>query len=241
MSDSVIVTFIRHAQSTDNKTSMWTGWKDAPLSKHGMDQARALGESFVDTHFTAIYTSDLKRASSTAQVLYDHQKDPKPSFNSSELLREQNFGLATGKYSLFPANPALTFQENAAMGAYPDCYSDDDRFPEGESLKDVAKRGKIALTKFVLPHVWQAAKEGKTGIHVAIVSHGLCISELISELLEMGANRSRRDIHNLSNTGWTRVVINTEGAQEGQPKDVDKELPVLVMRITDVNYNKHTY
>ncbi|KAH9007249.1 histidine phosphatase superfamily, partial [Lactarius hatsudake] len=73
---------------------MWTGWKDAPLSKHGIDQARTLGESFVDTHFTAIYTSDLIRAFSTAQVLYDHQKDPKPSFKSSELLREQNFGLA---------------------------------------------------------------------------------------------------------------------------------------------------
>ncbi len=127
--------------------------------------------------------------------------------DSSELLREQNFGRATRKLCSFEADPALTFQEYAARGVYPICYGDDDRFP-GESIKDLAERARIAPTKFVLPHVWQAAKEGKTGIHVAIVSRGLCISELISELLERRAKQGRRTDHShLSNTSWTRVVI----------------------------------
>ncbi|KAI9458819.1 hypothetical protein F5148DRAFT_1219875 [Russula earlei] len=38
MSDSsVILTFIRHGESTDNLRSIWAGWKDAPLSNHGMN------------------------------------------------------------------------------------------------------------------------------------------------------------------------------------------------------------
>ncbi|KAH8989662.1 hypothetical protein EDB86DRAFT_2942479 [Lactarius hatsudake] len=48
-------------------------------------ESRTLGESLADTHFTAIYTSDLQRASATARVLYDRQKDPKPSFVVSPL------------------------------------------------------------------------------------------------------------------------------------------------------------
>ncbi|KAH9080644.1 phosphoglycerate mutase-like protein [Lactarius deliciosus] len=240
MSSSVIFTFIRHGESIDNLRSVWAGWKDAPLSNHDDNQARALGEYFADTHFTAIHASDLKRAFTTAQALYDHQKDPKPSFDSSELLREQNFGVAEGKPWSFKSDPALTPEEHMAKGVYPVLYGDDEKFPEGESTKDLAERARTALAKFVLPHVWQVAKEGKTGIHIAIVSHGLCISELVSELLKRSAKQGRdTDYRGLWNTAWTRVVVDIEGAQEGQPIDVDKEPPILVTRVTDVNRHSH--
>jgi len=240
MSNSVIFTFIRHGESTDNVRSVWAGWKDAPLSNHGMNQAGALGAYFADTHFTAIHASDLKRAFTTAQALYDHQGDPKPSFDSSELLREQNFGVAEGKPWTFRSDPPLTLEENMAKGIYPELYGDDEKFPEGESINDLAERARTALEKFMLPHVWQAAKEGKTGIHVAIVSHGLCISQLISELLKKSAKQGGEiGYRGLWNTAWTRVVVNIEGAQEGQPIDVDKELPFLVVRVTDVNCHSH--
>ncbi|KAI9465601.1 phosphoglycerate mutase-like protein [Lactarius psammicola] len=236
MSNSVIITFIRHAESTDNGRSIWHGWKDAPLSIEGVDQARALGIFFANTHFTAIHTSDLKRAFATARALYDHQEDSKPSFDSSELFREQNFGLAAGNpVSFSKISHSLTWEEHAARGVYLACYSDDDRFPEGESIKDLAERARKGLEEFVLPHVWQAAKEGKTGIKVAVVSHGLCITELISELLKKSAKPVTKPKNtNLSNTGWIQVVVDIEGAQEGQPIDVDKEPPVMVMRVTDV-------
>jgi len=32
----------------------------------------------------------------------------------------------------------------------------------------------------------------------------------------------------------------SQGAREGQPIDVDKERPLLVMRVTDVNRHSHT-
>ena len=176
-------------------------------------QARGLGEHFADTHFTAIYTSDLKRAFDTAKVLYDHQKDPKPPFDSSELLRELNVGRAAGHPMSLQLIPGLTWEQHAARGIYLAQYSDDDRFPEGESIKNLAVRARMALEKLVLPHVWQAAKEGKTGIHVAIVSHGLCISELISELLNWDGKKGRNtgsEYSDLPNVRWTRVAIDIE-------------------------------
>jgi broad specificity phosphatase PhoE len=103
-----------------------------------------------------------------------------------------------------------------AKGVYPALEGDDEKFPEGESIKDLAERARTALEKFVLPHVWQAAKEGKTGIHVAVVSHGLCIGELISELLKKSAKQGgETHYRGLYNTAWTRVVVDIEvGSQE---------------------------
>jgi len=240
MSNTITFTFIRHAESTDNLRSVWAGFKDAPLSNHGMNQARALGDFFADTHFIAIHASDLKRAFTTAQAVYDRQKDPKPPFDSSELLREQNFGVAEGNPCSFESDPTLTLEEHIAKGVYPVIHGEDEKFPEGESPNDLNKRARTALAKFVLPHVLQAAKDGKTGIHVAIVSHGLCISALIAELLKKSAKQSKETDHRgLWNTAWTRVVVDIEGAQEGRPKGVDEELPFMVVRVTHVNSHSH--
>ncbi|KAH9179133.1 phosphoglycerate mutase-like protein [Lactarius sanguifluus] len=242
MSNSVTITFIRHAESTDNNRSIWHGWKDAPLSYTGRDQARALGQDLADTRFTAIYTSDLQRATDTARAIYNQQKDPKPSFDSSELFREQNFGLAAGQpIAMNVISSSMSWEEHAARGVYLGWYSDDDRFPEGESIKDLAERARKGLEIFVLPHVWRAAEEGKTGIHIAVVSHGLCITELVSELLKKSAEEVRKPQVNLENTGWIRVVVDIEGAQEGQPINADKESPVLTMHVAHIEGRKYDY
>ncbi|KAF8272219.1 histidine phosphatase superfamily [Lactarius quietus] len=227
MSSSVTFTFIRHGESTDNLRSVWAGFKDAPSL---ITQARALGDFFADTHFTAIHASDLKRAFTTAQAVHDRQKDPKPSFDSSELLREQNFGVAEGKPWSFESDPTLTLEEQMAKGVYPAIY--------GESPNDLNERARTALAKFVLPHVLQAAKDGKTGIHVAIVSHGLCISALTAELLKKSAKQSKETDHRgLWNTAWTRVVVDIEPRRADQRRR--RRLPFMVMRVTHVNSHSH--
>jgi broad specificity phosphatase PhoE len=179
-------------------------------------QARALGEFFADTHFTAVHTSDLKRAFSTAQALYDKQRDPKPTFDSSELLREQNFGVAEGKPWSYRSSRDTNLEEETANGVYPSLHGSDEKFPDGESINELAQRANRANTALVLPHVWQAAKEGKTGIHIAVVSHGLCISQMISELLKMSAKQDKGDYRGLMNTAWTRLVVDIEVRMLGQ-------------------------
>jgi hypothetical protein len=65
--------------------------------------------------------------------------------------------------------------------------------------------------------MWKAAKEGSTDTHLAVVGHGLCLYEIIYELLQMSSNQAVRwkfqydDRYDyLNNAAWTRIVINIE-------------------------------
>ncbi len=58
---------IRHGQSTWNKEHRIQGQLDPPLSAEGHDQAKLLARRLVGRRLAGFYTSDLKRASETAQ------------------------------------------------------------------------------------------------------------------------------------------------------------------------------
>ncbi len=66
---SMLVTLVRHGESQDNLKSIWAGWRDAPLSTNGQAQAKAVGKAFANVPIAAIYSSDLKRAASTADEI----------------------------------------------------------------------------------------------------------------------------------------------------------------------------
>ncbi|KAI0333657.1 phosphoglycerate mutase-like protein [Cubamyces sp. BRFM 1775] len=239
---TLIVTFIRHGESTDNLRSVWAGWKDAPLSNHGMNQAKAVGQSLSDTRFEAIYASPLKRALWTGQAVREAQPDPKPPLETSDLLREQHFGVAEGHPWQWNPTPGLTMEEHFARGLYPVLHERWEKFPEAESLDDLFDRAKKAIDELVMPNVWRAAKEGKKGVHIAIASHGLCISQLVVALLlkdESGVHPGDK-YRGLQNTAWTRVTVDVKGAKEGEPLDFsDDQPPKLQVKVTDVNRHEH--
>ncbi|ETW81709.1 hypothetical protein HETIRDRAFT_25713, partial [Heterobasidion irregulare TC 32-1] len=233
---------IRHGESTDNLRSVWAGWEDAPLSNHGKQQARAMGQSFTETRFTAIYASTLKRAFTTAQALYDGQKDPKPTFTSSPLLREQHFGIAEGKPWTYHREKGMTLEEQFDQGKFPVLHHDDEKFPGGESLNDLAARANRAIEELVLPHVWTAAKEGEKGVHIALVSHGLCISQLMIQLLKHNTDGpDGGDYRGLKNTAWSRVTVSIkQGLKEGERlESVDDAQSPLDIRVTDIDRHSH--
>jgi len=63
------ILLVRHGLSEDNLNSIWAGHKDSPLSNTGILQAKALGASLANSSLSAIYSSDLKRASRTAEEI----------------------------------------------------------------------------------------------------------------------------------------------------------------------------
>ena len=97
-----------------------------------------------------------------------------------------------------------------ARGIYPVILNRVDRFPEGESLNDVQVRAERAIEEHVMPNVWKMARSGKD-LHVAVVSHGLCISELISAALmkdkDAASGGPEKRWTGLLNTAWTRVTV----------------------------------
>ncbi|KAJ7485343.1 phosphoglycerate mutase [Mycena latifolia] len=230
------VTFIRHGQSEDNVKSIWAGWKDAPLSELGVKQAAAVGQAFVksNTKFDFIYASDLKRAHATGQAVLNAHSSPKPPFTSDPKLREQHFGIAEGQPWVINTPPHQTMDELFKKGIFPVLRARDAKFPEGESLDDLARRAEKAIAECVIPHL---AAGGD--LHIAIASHGLCISELVAALLRLDPD-SRRDISyaGLLNTAWTRAVVSIKDGALTGPLDVNN-IPPLTVKITDVNNADH--
>ncbi|KAH9922855.1 phosphoglycerate mutase-like protein [Epithele typhae] len=212
---TVIVTF----------RDLWAGWKDAPLSNHGMNEPQALAMSLSTTCLSAIYASPLKRALWTGQAVRDQQPDPKPPFQESPLIREQHFGVAEGRPWSWHQKENLSLEEHFAQGIYPVLHERHQHFPEGESVDDLFVRASRAIDELVMPHVWRAAREGKTEVHIALASHGLCIGELIPALLL----KDSQGVHpgdqyrGLRNTAWTRLTVEVE----------------VTCRVTDINRHEH--
>lgn len=177
--------------------------------------------------FDTIYASPLKRAFTTAEAIRDAQSEPKPPLIPSPLIREQHFGIAEGRPWLLNAKPELSLEEHIAQGIFPVLHHREEKFPEGESVNDLAQRADQAIRELVLPHVWSAAREGSKGVHIAVASHGLCISELIQALLRQDASGVLPEdkYRGLRNTAWTRLTVDIKvGAGFMIPKIIQVDL-----------------
>jgi probable phosphoglycerate mutase len=146
--------FVRHGESTWNASGVVQGQANGPvLTRKGRTEAMSIAGRLADATITAIYTSDLKRARETAEIVgrvlrMVPQTDP--------ALRERHFGQAQGRpHSELPA---------AASGIEIDRVVDADaRSAEGESLSELYER----VATFI-DELGMRAPEGD----VLVVTHG---------------------------------------------------------------------
>ncbi|EAU86070.1 hypothetical protein CC1G_07149 [Coprinopsis cinerea okayama7 len=199
---------------------VWAGWKDATLTTHGVKQAEALALSFATTSFTDIYTSDLKRAFMTAQAIHAAQR-PSTKLHTTKLLREQYFGAAEGTSYKHKRDKDLTLRQHFSRGIYPPVFSRHERFPGGESKDDVSERAREFMDTVILPLVQQEAEGQVKSVHIAVVSHGLFIPELVVLLWKKHKNpvstefELRQNLRGMRNTAWTRIEFGFDGDSAG--------------------------
>ena len=99
--------FIRHGKTEYNQNGIFMGTLDVPLSEEGRQQAKALQKLLQDVTIDVVYSSPLKRAYETAEIILGFEKYPKKRILLDPRLIERSFGELQGTKkddltSLFP-------------------------------------------------------------------------------------------------------------------------------------------
>ena len=125
----------RHGQTDWNLEKRCQGHTDIPLNESGLKQAEELSLKFNQIPLEAIYSSDLKRAIQTAEVLSLKKNIP---LLISEHLREFCLGSAEGKsHDDLISSFGVELWENFLSI---NCEKNDISYPGGESRYQVLKR-----------------------------------------------------------------------------------------------------
>ncbi len=86
---------VRHGETEENKKGILQGHLPGKLSELGINQAKKLALRLKDEKISAIYSSDLARASDTAKEIAKFH--PRAEIYFVKELRERNHGELTGK------------------------------------------------------------------------------------------------------------------------------------------------
>ncbi len=150
---STRICFIRHGETDWNAEKRIQGHIDIPLNDTGRAQALAMAFNAAHHRFNAIYSSDLRRAVETAQVLAQREEHVVKTLPQ---MRERHYGIFQG------ITAAEGAQRHPRAHA---CYmarDPDFDFETGESLRQFAARVTQGIDWLVRHHGGQT---------IAVVSH----------------------------------------------------------------------
>jgi len=156
---------VRHGITEFNSTRRFAGYSDIDMSDAGYEQVEKLRDRLANEKIDAVYSSDLKRALTTAEVICPQSKG---NIVACAELREMNYGQAEG----------LTFDEISRL--YPEAaelitnFDLGLEFPDGEGFT-----GFIERTAGFLDRLKEHEKEQS----VLIVSHSGPLRVLLCSLL----------------------------------------------------------
>lgn len=179
---------LRHGESTANYDNTYTGWSDVPLTTNGVLQAHVAGHRLraEQLHLTAVHTSMLKRAITTAYIVQEELGELYLPITKSWRLNERHYGALRGlnkddsrtlfgaaqvaqwRRSYIAEPPHLVQPELAvAYSKWPTSI-----VPGGESLADAEKRLLPYWIDVIAPHLLRGEDQ-------LIVAHGSTLRALI--------------------------------------------------------------
>ena len=94
------IILVRHGQSTYNLENRFTGWKDVPLTKKGIEEAHKAGNILKRYNITETFSSTLSRAQNTLDIILSYNKSNPISFYD-EALNERDYGDLIGQNNTF--------------------------------------------------------------------------------------------------------------------------------------------
>ncbi|MEI7582913.1 2,3-bisphosphoglycerate-dependent phosphoglycerate mutase [Runella sp.] len=164
-----LLTLIRHGQSTYNLENRFTGNTDVELTPLGEEEAKQAGKKLTNFTFAIAYTSMLKRAQKTLEIILEEMKQTTIPIVKIAAFDERKYGSLQG---LNKAETALKYGD-AQVEIWRRSY--DVRPPEGESLKDTFNRAVPYYKQEIEPKL-------KAGQNILIVAHGNSLRALMMYL-----------------------------------------------------------
>jgi len=185
--DKFNITLLRHAESTGNAAGCLQGQNNAPLTKEGERQAKALAKYWKDhgENFDSIISSPQERARSTAQTI---AKTLGITLQFDSAWMERAFGILEG----------VPFSEMLEQNPPPDFFHPYDQIGEsGECLMDLYLRASKAVQNFL---------KNPPGSYL-IVSHGALLNMAMYSILGLSPhNYVRGPIFHFKNTGFLELT-----------------------------------
>ena len=186
-----ILTFLRHGQSIYNFQNRFTGILDVELTALGEEEARFAGQKLKNFRFDLAYTSMLKRAWETLDIVLEVMNKTNIPIIKNAALNERMYG------SLQGLNKAETVQKYGEKQVELWRRSYQVRPPDGESLHDTYNRAVPFYQQEIEPKL-------KTGKNILIVAHGNSLRALKMYL----ENISPEEIINVNiPTGMPRMYV----------------------------------
>lgn len=183
---------VRHGQSVWNLENKFTGWTDVDLSEQGINEAIEAGKVLKEKGFSfdIAYTSVLKRANRTLDLILKELNELDIPIYKSWRLNERHYGALQGLNKKETADKYGDEQVHIWRRSYdiqpPALTDDDERYqdmkglydeyiPHTECLKDTIER----VIPFWESDIVPSLKEGKK---VIIVAHGNSLRGLMKHL-----------------------------------------------------------
>ncbi|KAI3533450.1 phosphoglycerate mutase [Colletotrichum abscissum] len=246
---------IRHGESVDNVANLYAGSRDAPMTNHGVLQAKRLGEHLAtrtaaaSAPITHVFSSNLQRAHRTA-MLAAHTGDADAQASSSTdagsipstvgvaplqlaELREKHFG--TGEGQRFGARSSGERHEGAE---------------DHDSMRVRAERFVDEYLAPLFACVEEGASNGTESI--IIVAHGIILGVLARVLLAAGnfgslatGTSDQQQRFSWSNTGYLLIHIKSMPAVDAKESaglrsgTQEPRWPHLKLEIVEVNCTEH--
>jgi len=185
------ILLVRHGQTNSNVTGFYMGWSDEDLNDAGYTQVRRLSSRLASLPITSVYTSPLRRAYATAEILAEpHQLEPRVLDELIEMRLGDWQGLHMDEIKR--RWPGLWQQWKIDPSGL--------TMPNGESLGEVVDRAVRALRRMV------AANQSKQTV---LVAHDVIVKVLVAHVLGASNSIYRRFEINNASLSVVRVFDNS--------------------------------
>lgn len=160
---------VRHGETDWNKEKRPQGQSDTTLNDYGRELARITADAMKDLNFDYAFSSPLKRAHETAEIIMGDRKTP---IVTDDRLKEISFGIYEGTPSSQLPASFQNFFENPGKYAPPE---------GGESYQELKARTKDFIDKVLRP---LSLKEPDA--KVIVFGHGAMNKSMIINLKGLG-------------------------------------------------------